>query len=256
MLRLITYNVRRCLGTDGRLSPARIAEVLAHCRPDVVALQELDVGRERSGMVDQAHAIASHLGMKAHFHASLQVMEEQYGNAILTALPSRLVRAEALPGLAHRPHLEPRGALWAAVTHAGEEVQIINTHLGLRARERAAQVEALLGPRFLGDPACRAPLVLVGDFNAVSRSRAYRLIAARLQDAQRIPGHRSHCTFPSRWPFLRLDHVFVSAGIAVRRVQALRGPLARIASDHLPLLVDLDLVATEAGRPAARVEAA
>ncbi|MFE1597774.1 endonuclease/exonuclease/phosphatase family protein [Methylobacterium sp. ID0610] len=242
MLRLITYNVRRCLGTDGRLSPARIAEVLAACRPDVVALQELDVGRLRSGMIDQAHAIAQHLGMRAHFHAALRVMEEEYGNAILTALPSRLVRAEALPGLAGRPHLEPRGALWAAVTAGDTEFQVIATHLGLRRRERARQAEALLGPRFLDDPACRAPVVLVGDLNAVPHSAAYRHLARRLRDVQKAPGMpRRQRTFPSGWPLLRLDHVFVSEGVAVRRVEVVRSPLARVASDHLPLLVELEV---------------
>ncbi|ACA15450.1 Endonuclease/exonuclease/phosphatase [Methylobacterium sp. 4-46] len=249
MLRLITYNVRRCLGTDGTLSPARIAAVLASCRPDVVALQELDVGRPRSGRIDQAHAIAEHLGMRAHFHAALRVMEEAYGNAILTALPSRLVRAEALPGLAGRPHLEPRGALWAAIEAGGTEVQVIATHLGLRRRERARQAEALLGPRFLADPGCRPPLVLVGDLNAVPASAAYRRLARHLRDAQRAAGvPRRQRTFPSGFPLLRLDHVFVSEGIRVRHVEVVRGPLARVASDHLPLLVDLDL-APAAGAP-------
>ncbi|MGY2051570.1 endonuclease/exonuclease/phosphatase family protein [Methylobacterium sp. JK268] len=252
MLRLITYNVRRCLGTDGRLSPARIAEVLAPCRPDVVALQELDVGRLRSGGVDQAHAIAEQLGMRAHFHAALRVMEEQYGNAILTRLPSRLVRAEALPGAAGRPHREPRGALWAAVAAGGAEVQVIATHLGLGRRERTLQAEALLGPRFLGDPACHPPLVLAGDLNAVPASAAYRRLARRLRDAQAVAGvgHRQR-TFPSRWPILRLDHVFVSEGLRVRRAEALNGPLARVASDHLPLLVDLEVVTPAADLPRA-----
>ena len=114
MPRILTYNVHRCLGTDGRLSPERIADVIAAYEPDVVALQELDVGRLRSGGVDQAHAIARALGMHVHFHASLRVLEEQYGNAILTHRPSQLVKAEALPGWARRPSLEPRVALQVA----------------------------------------------------------------------------------------------------------------------------------------------
>jgi endonuclease/exonuclease/phosphatase family metal-dependent hydrolase len=40
---LVTYNIRRCLGTDRRLSPERIAEVMADCDADIVALQEIDV---------------------------------------------------------------------------------------------------------------------------------------------------------------------------------------------------------------------
>ena len=99
MLRLLTYNVRSCRGTDGRLSPERIAEVIAGARPDVVALQELDVGRTRTNGLDQAHAVARELGMRFHFHPALHVEEERYGDALLSALPMRLVKAGPLPGL-------------------------------------------------------------------------------------------------------------------------------------------------------------
>ncbi|KMO39589.1 endonuclease [Methylobacterium tarhaniae] len=246
MLRVLTYNVRRCLGADGRLAPERIAAVIAACRPDVVALQELDVGRARSGGIDQAKVIAEQLGMRSHFHPAMRVMEELYGDAILTALPSRLVRAEALPG---RAGLEPRGALWAAITAGETEVQVVTTHLGLDRRERAAQTDALLGPRFLGDPACRDPVVLLGDFNALPGSGIHRRLAARLPDAQGPP-HRAWArpTFPARLPLLRIDHVFVSRGVAVREVRRLGGRLARVASDHLALVADLDLAPAPAPR--------
>nr|WP_246718628.1 endonuclease/exonuclease/phosphatase family protein [Microvirga terrestris] len=245
----MTYNVHRCLGTDGRLSPVRVADVIAAYEPDVVALQELDVGRVRTGGVDQAHAIAQALGMHVHFHASMRMLEEEYGNAILTHRPSKLVKAEALPGLAGKPRLEPRGALWASVKLGGADVQIINTHLGLRRHERLAQVNALLGPHWLGHRACRGPMIVLGDFNATPRSRAYQRLAAQLWDAQalaRLP--RPTATFPSRLPIFRIDHVFVSRGIAVQRVEAVRTPLARVASDHLPLLVEFQIVRGKASQ--------
>jgi endonuclease/exonuclease/phosphatase family metal-dependent hydrolase len=252
--RILTYNVRRCLGTDGRLSPARIAEVIASCAPDVVALQELDVGRARTGGVDQAHAIARELDMHhVHFHPALRVMEEQYGDALLTTRPSKLVKAGALPGLPRRPFLEPRGALWASVQIGGQHLQIINTHLGLRGPERLAQVDALLGPEWLGHPACHEPVILLGDFNAPPRSRAYRRIATRFRDAQKLPYLSApKATFPARLPVLRLDHVFVSRTIEVVRVEIVRTPLARVASDHLPLLVEIRLSPAKGREPDAR----
>jgi endonuclease/exonuclease/phosphatase family metal-dependent hydrolase len=248
LLRVLTYNVRRCLGADGRLAPERIAAVIAACRPDVVALQELDVGRARSGGVDQAEAIAAHLGMRSHFHPAMQVMEELYGDAILTPLPSRLVRAAALPG---REGLEPRGALWATVTAGDTEVQVVTTHFGLDRHERRAQAAALLGPDFLGAPACRDPVVLLGDFNALPGSGVHRRLAARLPDAEGVRRAWARPTFPARLPLLRIDHVFVSRGIAVRSVRTLGGKLARVASDHLPLVVDLDLAPAAARSGAA-----
>jgi endonuclease/exonuclease/phosphatase family metal-dependent hydrolase len=243
--RILTYNVRRCLGRDGRISPARVAEVIASCRPDVVALQELDVGRARSGGIDQAHAIARELGMRhVHFNAALRVLEEEYGDAILTARPSKLVKAGPLPGLAGRSSLEPRGALWATVQLGGVEVQVINTHLGLRRPERLAQVDALLGTEWLSHPACREPVVLVGDLNALPRSRAYLRLAGRFTDAQATgpSRHPPQPTFPAALPLLRLDHVFVSSSVEVVRAEVVRTPLARVASDHLPLLVEIRVV--------------
>lgn len=236
MPRLVTYNVRRCLGRDGKISPRRIAGILAGLEPDIVALQELDVGRKRSFGVDQAKAIADELRMQMHFHPALRVMEELYGDAILTPHRSRLIRAGALPG---PPRLEPRGALWASVMLGGQEWQFINTHLGLLPGERHAQLDALLGPDWLGHPAARDPLVLMGDLNATPSSRLYRRLADVLRDAQTlVRGHKPRATFPSRLPFLRIDHVFVSPSVRVEAVQAPRDALTRIASDHLPLVID------------------
>ena len=131
MPRIMTYNVHSCRGVDGKLDVGRIAAVIAQCRPDIVALQELDVGRKRTGTVDQAHDIATRLGMSFHFHAAVKVEEEEYGDAILTTLPERLVRSGPLPTLPRMRGLESRGALWVAVEVDGVELQVINTHLGL-----------------------------------------------------------------------------------------------------------------------------
>ena len=93
MPRILTYNVHRCVGMDGELDVARIAKAIAQMRPDIVALQELDVLRKRTDKVDQAHAIAELLGMSFHFHPAFAVEEELYGDAILTACPMRVVKA-------------------------------------------------------------------------------------------------------------------------------------------------------------------
>jgi endonuclease/exonuclease/phosphatase family metal-dependent hydrolase len=242
-LRLMTYNVHSCIGMDGKLSPERIARLIAHYQPDIVALQELDQGRARTGGVDQAQEIARYLQMEFHFHPALHIEEERYGDAILTHLPMRLVKAGALPGLERRPQLEPRGALWVAVDIGdGRELQIINTHLGLSGRERQRQVKALLGDEWLGHPQCRQPLLLCGDLNALPGSRVCRQLGQRLHYAQQqLADHKPRATFSGRYPALRIDHVFVSDNVKVVAVAAPRTAMTRVASDHLPLLVDLNI---------------
>ncbi|WP_240224766.1 endonuclease/exonuclease/phosphatase family protein [Rheinheimera hassiensis] len=239
-LRVMTYNVHSCIGLDGKVDIERVARVIAQANPDVVALQELDVGRDRSLGLDQAQLIARYLQMEFHFHPAMHMEEERYGDAILTRLPLRLIKAGPLPGLADKPKLEPRGAIWAAVEFNGQEVQIINTHLGLQPRERLAQIDCLLGKDWLGHPDCRGPVVLCGDLNAQPNSQVCRRIAAQLQDSQTVLAqHRPAGTFPSRFAALRIDHIFVSQAVAVTAITIPGSQLAKVASDHLPLLAQL-----------------
>jgi len=243
MPRLLTYNVHRCVGVDRRLDVARVAAVIAEYEPDIVCLQELDVGRARTGGVDQAEAIARHLSMSFRFHAAMRIEAELYGDAILTPHPENLVKADALPTITGVPGLEPRGALWSRVEFSnGRSLNVINTHLGLVPREQRLQAAALMGPAWLDHPQMEGPVILTGDFNATAITRPYQAICARLKDAQRLLGQRpSVKTFPSTFPAIRIDHVFVSDGVRPTAVRAPLHPLARSASDHLPLILDFDL---------------
>lgn len=239
-LRVMTYNVHGCLGMDGRVLPERVARVIATLAPDVVCLQEVDVERRRSGGVDQAHAIAKALEMEFHFHPSLRIEEEQYGTAILSRLPLRVLRAGPLPS----PHGEPRGAIKVEVRTPRGPAVVVATHLGVLPRERRAQVAGLLRDGWLEAAAEGTPLIVCGDFNALPHSLVHRLLSARLSDVQRAfaatpGGRRPQATFPGRLPTARIDHIFVGSGIRVRQVAVGRGALARLASDHLPLVVDL-----------------
>lgn len=240
--RVMTYNVHSCVGMDGKIDTDRIARVIARAHPDVVALQELDVGRERSHGMDQAHLIARYLEMEFHFHPAVHLEEERYGDAILTHLPLRLVKAGSLPGLAGKPRLEPRGALWVAVDLHGIELQVVNTHLGLYPRERVAQIETLLGSEWIAHEQWRGPAILCGDLNARPSSAVCRRLGARLADVQAVAPHRRpRGTYPSRFPSARIDHIFVSPGLEVTGIEVPNSQLARTASDHLPLIAEIRL---------------
>lgn len=242
-LKILTYNVHSCRGRSGHPDPSRIADVIASAEPDVAALQELDVGRMRSGGIDQAHAIAQHLRVAAHFHPALHIDEEKYGDAILTALPSHVVKAGQLPSVG-----EPRGAIWVEIAVHGIRLQVVNTHFGLRRRERMIQARTLAGEDWLGSPVCAThPAILAGDFNAVPRSRAYGILAEGLsRPALTIPARP---TFPARFPLLRLDHVFTNSLARVVRLEVIDTPLARSASDHLPLLAIVECRIDTASQP-------
>jgi len=227
------------MGSDGRVDPGRIAAVIARYEPDVIALQELDIGHARTGHLDQPQTLAEALGMHYHFHPAIEEVHERYGDAILSRYPLELMHAAALPG---PPRCERRGALWVRLACRGRTVHVLNTHLGLARGERLAQAAALTGARWLGHHACAAPRLFCGDFNAWPGTRAYQRLRRVLHDAQerrRLAWRRN--TFPARCPVVCIDHVFHSPDLIVRSVAVPRTPLTRIASDHLPIVVDFDL---------------
>ena len=245
ILRVMTYNVHSCIGMDGKTSPERIARVIARYQPDVVALQELDVGKHRSNLVDQASAIANALEMKYHFHPTINIDDELYGDAILTRLPLRHRHAGELPGHPGGNRCEPRGALWVTVDFNGIDVQIINTHLGLNKTERHAQVEALVGPEWLDNEKCTGPVVFCGDLNAMPGSAVLRRLNTRLTDVQAaMLQHKPKNTFSGRVPVVRIDHILTNHIQQVSNVEVPATTLTRIASDHLPLIADLVIEAS------------
>ncbi|MDE2223283.1 MAG: endonuclease/exonuclease/phosphatase family protein [Candidatus Omnitrophica bacterium] len=241
-LTLMSYNVHGCAGMDGRISTERISRVITRYNPDIIALQELDVGRSRSGRADQAEMIARKLEMKYHFHPVFRWKDEQYGNAILSRYPMALIKSGPLPGLGSKKRqYEPRGVLWMAVEFKGRKIQVLNTHLSVWPRERGLQVEALLSREWLQHADCKGPVILCGDFNSLPRSVVYRKICYRLYDSQMVlAGHRPRSTWSGYYPIGRIDYIFVTADFQVNSILVPRTDLEKVSSDHLPLIAQID----------------
>jgi endonuclease/exonuclease/phosphatase family metal-dependent hydrolase len=239
-LRVATYNVHGCRGMDGRRSETRIAEVIAMLEVDVIGLQELDLNRRRSAGVDQVALIADQLGWHRVFHPALRVAGEQYGDAVLSRFPITLRQARELPSVTTRVCPESRAAIWVEIDAPGGGVQVINTHLGLGRRERFMQAELLAGPEWLGRIPADEPLILMGDFNSLPGSPAFRLLAQILRDARTLvrPAPRLR-TFPTRHSLLAVDHILVNERLGVSSITVVRSAETRIASDHFPVVADL-----------------
>jgi endonuclease/exonuclease/phosphatase family metal-dependent hydrolase len=236
-LKVITYNIHRCLGTDRRISPERICRVIAAHDPDVIALQEVDCGSSRPATRDQAAVIAGCLD-----YSPVWIERERCGNAVLSRYPMRIVKAGGL----HRPRRwhapARRGVLWVEIEVCGAGVQVINTHLGLTPAARIHQVKVLMGEEWLGSPGCRSPVILCGDFNTHPGSPALRLIEVKLKNIRDLAAKAAtERTWPSPYPLLSIDHIFISGDISVEEVRVPSGESERTASDHLPLFARLGL---------------
>jgi len=244
VLRVMTYNVHGCMGRDGKISPVRIARIIARHDPDIIALQELSTDEH----AHQAAIIAQKLSMTFHYHPCLSVRKGHRGNAIFCKYPMKLVRNGSLPKLPRSPFLEPRGALWAQVDVNGLKVQVINTHLSLSPAEGLLQAKALCGPDWTGSPDCRGPVILCGDLNALSGSKICRHLGLTLKNTHHDAKHRRHLkTLPSFFPLGLVDHIFTGPGIRMTGAEVPRTELEKIASDHLPLIVDISIADVQDG---------
>jgi len=241
-LRIMSYNVHGCKGMDGRISTDRIVRVITRNDPDVVALQELDVGRSRSFNIDQAQRIARKLDMSFQFHPAFQDKNGQYGNAILSRYPMALIKKEALPKLWRKKFLEYRGAVWVKIDIQGTKINIINTHLSLWPKEQLLQIKTLLSKDWLESPDRGGPVILCGDLNTSPRSSVYKEICKKFNDSQlMMEGHLPSKTWFAGFPIRRIDHIFITPEFCVNSIQVSHTALDRSASDHLPVIAELSL---------------
>jgi endonuclease/exonuclease/phosphatase family metal-dependent hydrolase len=224
-LTLATYNVHDCIGRDGRFNPERIAAVLQELDADAVALQEVHwhPGKARHLLDD----FASRLGCTALAGPTLLHERGHYGNAVLSRLPVLNVQRIELSV----PGREPRGALEAMLGSSHGTLHLIATHLGLKPAERRLQMQ-----RLLAHPAPRAAAhVLLGDLNEwFLPGRPLRWLRSRFG---RTP---APATYPARWPLLALDRIWVEPRSLLLELRPHASPLARVASDHLPLRAVLE----------------
>jgi endonuclease/exonuclease/phosphatase family metal-dependent hydrolase len=219
-VRVASYNVHGCVGADGHYDPARIARVLAELDADIVVLQEARA--HTAGELARACAME-------HVHGATL---PRYGNAILARGRIHATRVFDLTV----PRREPRGCVRAEVELAsGPRATVVAVHLGLGRVERARQIDRLLDS--VGPLAGADPLVVAGDFNDWPPGPARRLLGA-------LTPARLGRSFPARFPLLSLDRIY-ARGLDAHRGRVHRSPLARIASDHLPVVADYLLAHAE-----------
>jgi endonuclease/exonuclease/phosphatase family metal-dependent hydrolase len=247
-VRLVTFNIRHGVGADDRLDLPRLAKVLQGVDADVICLQEVDRHYgTRSEEVDQALLLSRALDMQLAWGPAIDEAREgdrparEYGNALLSRLPILISDVHPLPGSG-----EPRSALRTMVELDGAALWITTTHLTRTGEERAAQIAALAAlqtePMETG--------VIVGDFNTTADAPELTALQPRFTDAWTIARDRhaqsgwrfwrqdEGFTHPAGSPHRRIDQVWVTDGVGVAAAQVLDG---HGASDHLPLVVDLEV---------------
>jgi endonuclease/exonuclease/phosphatase family metal-dependent hydrolase len=235
-LRVMTYNIHHAEGEDKKLDVERIAKVITAQKPDLVAVQEVDVNTQRTGGIDEAAELGRLTGMHVVFGKAMDYQGGQYGQAILSRYPIKSHTVHRLPGAAGK---EPRIAVEARIATPAElapEIRFVGTHLDhvRDDTDRAAQVKELNRLFVAAD----APLtVLAGDLNAAPDSRPMDVLLEHWNDA-REEGKPAEATIPATQPNRKIDWVLLPKAARWRTV-ATHVVDEPVASDHRPVVADL-----------------
>lgn len=231
-LRIASWNLHKCVGTDGRFDPHRSVAVIAELGADLVAVQEADrrFGR-RVGLLDPRQ-LEAEAGLVPLPISDVTGGLGWHGNAILVRPGTRArLRRLALPGA------EPRGAVIADLDLPHGPLRLVAAHFGLLPRCRKRQSAAILAALEAAEP---MPTVLCGDLNEWNPGERSSL---RALEPLFGPVNGGPASFPARLPVLPLDRILSWPRSLVTDVEVHDSPRARIASDHLPLTARLHLAA-------------
>jgi len=220
----MTWNIHGGVGPDRLHDLERIVALIRHIDPDVLALQEVDSRRTPGGEHPMAMLtrVLGHHGVAA---AAITTADGDYGQVLMSRWPfvATEIHDISVPGR------EPRRAIETQIDSPAGTFCLVATHLGLRLVERRRQAAQLvkLAQR------CTTTMVMLGDFNDWVRPGSIQNVLAR-----HLPGRTRHRTFPAYRPVLRLDRIYCRpAGALVASRVERRG---RVASDHLPVIAEID----------------
>jgi len=231
-IRVATYNIHRGRGMDRRVRLERIMAVLATIDPDIVALQEV-IGPGLSGP-GQAEQLGACLGMGWVMATTRELRQHQFGNVVLSRYP---IREHTQLDLSWKT-CEARCAQRVAIDLGqGRPLHIYNAHLGTALLERRFQAPRLAD--WIHDRRVVGPRIVLGDFNEWGRGLVADVLADRLNSVDLYPHLQRRRTYPGFFPVLHLDHIYFSGQVEIRKVELPRTRLAKIASDHLPLVADV-----------------
>lgn len=235
-LRILTYNIKHARGMDGEVSPQRIARVINSVTPDLVGLQEVDRGVERSGRIDIPAILAEATGLNSFFKKNIDHQGGEYGNAILSRFPVVDWRNHHYEML-HEG--EQRGALISRVDFNGQELIFITTHLDYRPdpQERLSNIEEIFE---ILDENEGTPVILCGDINARPDTPTVNKLKTRFADVWDSASEGNGSTYPSDTPYRRIDYIFFypQNAFAVNSIKVIDSD----ASDHLPYYAELTLI--------------
>lgn len=219
-IKVMSYNIHRGINKTGKLDLDGIVKVIKDSGADIIALQEVERFSVRTGFRDQIKYVADKLNMQYAFGKSINILNGQYGNGILSKYPIEEYQVVDLPSEG-----EQRTLLKAGLKVHDNKIFIYNTHLGLKQSERSKQIEEIM--IISGD---EKNILIAGDFN--SSVDKLDSITSRLIDSGSLLDNNNKSTFEEDGISARIDYIFVSNGFEVKGYNVIKAD----ASDHYPVV--------------------
>ena len=233
-IRVMTYNIHVGVGIDKKLDLQRIADVINRERPDLVGLQEVDRGVQRTEGKDEIAELAKLTRMDFSFAHNLDYQGGQYGVAILSR---HLIQHADHQKYENKRETERRGMLRVEIELDSKKVNFVTTHLDYQYEDgRLFETEQLL--RMLDGVS--GPLIVAGDFNDEPNGGAYKLMLSKFEDVwPRSKAKGEGLTFPANKPAKRIDYIFCRTSDRIRAKKA--WVVETLASDHLPVMAEVEI---------------
>jgi endonuclease/exonuclease/phosphatase family metal-dependent hydrolase len=234
-IRVLSYNIDHGLGTDGKTDIGRAARVIADAKPDLVALQQVDLKTERSGKVDQAAELGRLTKMHVVYGPSGDFDGGAYGIAILSRWP--IVWSKTLP-IPNVGSDMKRSLLFADVDLPGPHANLtlLSTQFdhGPRAEARNRSGEFIAQ---FGEVLADGPAILGADFFDVLESEP----VSKAEKAWTIANAEFVPTTPANEPTEQRHFVLYRPAdrFEVVEIKVLEEP---VASNHRPVLATLKLL--------------
>ena len=240
-MRLLSYNIHKGIGgRDRRYRLERIKQAIERENPDIICLQEVDRNVRRSGNDNQPQLLGKYFRAAGRcFQLNHRLKKGGYGNLILSRWPILSRHNLSL----RQGNRKERGALLAVIDSPEGPLHVANCHLGLAEQERQWQVERLLKHRLFAESA-HLPSVVVGDMNDWRNKLYANVLKSHGFEHVTAPISRFR-SFPAYMPVASLDKAFARGTINVVGARVVRTRLSRVASDHLPLVVDFHIETNE-----------
>ena len=227
-IRIMTYNIKAATMS----STYNLADYIKQWKPDLVALQEVDVNTARAAKhnpegTNVVDGLGYYTDMLSAFSSSLPYKGGYYGVGVLSKYPFLSVESVALP---QKSEAEPRSLIVCKLKIGDKDICFMSAHLCLKKDNRVMQMKTV--EKIAKKAKCLT--FVCGDMNSFVQDGEIKQYMKSFKDA--LPEDKN--TFPSLVPDRKIDYVLYNHQKEVEVIDTQIDTIVPL-SDHCCCIVDV-----------------